>query len=44
MKIQCDGRQQYQLDAVNMILDLFGGQPLAQGSSRSASELIPASS
>lgn len=31
MKIQFDGQQQYQLDAVNAVLDLFDGQPLAQG-------------
>ncbi|WP_119066368.1 DEAD/DEAH box helicase family protein [Rubrobacter indicoceani] len=31
MKIQFDGQQQYQLDAVNSILDLFDGQPLARG-------------
>jgi type III restriction enzyme len=31
MKIQFDGQQQYQLDAVNAIADLFDGQPLANG-------------
>ena len=31
MKIQFDSRQQYQIDAVNAALDLFDGQPLAQG-------------
>lgn len=29
MKIQFDEQQQYQLDAVNAVLDLFDGQPLA---------------
>ncbi len=31
MKIRFDGQQQYQIDAVNAVLDLFDGQPLAQG-------------
>ena len=31
MKIQFDGQQQYQLDAVKAIADLFDGQPLANG-------------
>ena len=31
MKIQFDSQQQYQLDAVNAIADLFDGQPLANG-------------
>jgi hypothetical protein len=31
LKIQFDGQQQYQVDAVNAVLDLFDGQPLAQG-------------
>lgn len=31
MKIQFDSQQQYQLDAVNAVLDIFDGQPLAQG-------------
>jgi type III restriction enzyme len=30
MKIQFDGHQEYQLDAINSTLDLFEGQPLAQ--------------
>lgn len=29
LKIQFDEQQQYQLDAVNAVLDLFDGQPLA---------------
>jgi len=28
MKIQFDPKQQYQLDAVNAVVDLFDGQPL----------------
>ncbi len=31
MKIRFDGNQAYQLDAVNAVLDLFDGQPLAAG-------------
>ena len=31
MKIQFDGGQQYQLDALNAVLDVFEGQPLASG-------------
>ena len=31
MKIQFDGQQQYQLDAVNAVVDVFDGQPLAGG-------------
>ncbi len=31
MKIQFDSQQQYQVDAVNAVLDVFDGQPLAQG-------------
>ncbi len=31
MKIQFDGQQQYQLDAVNAVIDVFDGQPLAGG-------------
>jgi type III restriction enzyme len=31
MKIQFDSQQQYQIDAVNAVLDVFDGQPLAQG-------------
>lgn len=31
MKIQFDSQQQYQLDAVNAVVDVFDGQPLAQG-------------
>lgn len=31
MKIQFDSQQQYQLDAVNAVVDLFDGQPLAGG-------------
>ncbi len=30
MKIQFDPKQQYQLDAVNAVVELFDGQPLAQ--------------
>ncbi|MEA2173153.1 MAG: type restriction enzyme [Blastocatellia bacterium] len=30
MKIQFDGHQEYQIDAINSTLDLFEGQPLAQ--------------
>jgi type III restriction enzyme len=30
MKIQFDGHQEYQLEAINAALDLFEGQPLAQ--------------
>lgn len=30
MKIQFDSQQQYQIDAVNAVLDVFDGQPLAQ--------------
>lgn len=31
MKIQFDGQQQYQLDAVSAVVDVFDGQPLAGG-------------
>ena len=31
MKIQFDSQQQYQLDAVNTVVDVFDGQPLAGG-------------
>lgn len=31
MKIKFDSRQQYQIDAVNAIVDIFDGQPLNQG-------------
>ena len=31
MKIKFDARQQYQIDAVNSIVDIFDGQPLHQG-------------
>jgi type III restriction enzyme len=31
LKIQFDSQQQYQIDAVNSVLDIFDGQPLAQG-------------
>jgi type III restriction enzyme len=31
LKIQFDYQQQYQIDAVNSVLDIFDGQPLAQG-------------
>ena len=31
MKIQFDSQQQYQLDAVNAVVDVFDGQPLAGG-------------
>ena len=30
MKIQFDAQQQYQLDAVAAVVDLFDGQPLQQ--------------
>jgi type III restriction enzyme len=30
MKIQFDGQQEYQLEAVNSVVDLFDGQPLAR--------------
>lgn len=30
MKIKFDGKQQYQLDAINSVVDVFEGQPLAQ--------------
>lgn len=31
MKLQFDSQQQYQLDAIQAVADLFDGQPLAQG-------------
>ena len=31
MKIQFDGNQQYQLDAIQAAVEMFDGQPLAQG-------------
>ena len=31
MKIRFDENQQYQLDAINAVVDLFEGQPLAAG-------------
>lgn len=31
MKIQFDAQQQYQIDAVNAVVDVFEGQPLARG-------------
>lgn len=31
MKLQFDSQQQYQLDAISAVADLFDGQPLAQG-------------
>jgi len=31
MKIQFDSQQQYQLDAINAVVDVFDGQPLAGG-------------
>lgn len=31
MKIQFDGNQDYQLDAIQAVIDVFDGQPLAQG-------------
>lgn len=31
MKIQFDGQQQYQLDAVSAVVDVFDDQPLAGG-------------
>ena len=31
MKIQFDSNQQYQLDAIQAVVDVFDGQPLAQG-------------
>ena len=31
MKIQFDSNQDYQLDAIRAVVDLFDGQPLAQG-------------
>jgi type III restriction enzyme len=31
MKIQFDSQQQYQLDAVKAVVDVFDGQPLAEG-------------
>jgi len=31
MKIKFESNQQYQLDAVNAVIDIFTGQPLAQG-------------
>jgi type III restriction enzyme len=31
LKIQFDSQQQYQVEAVNAVLDVFDGQPLAQG-------------
>jgi restriction endonuclease len=30
MKIQFDAQQQYQLDAVSAVVDIFDGQPLEQ--------------
>ncbi|MGH9335846.1 MAG: hypothetical protein ACRD21_19095 [Vicinamibacteria bacterium] len=31
MKIQFDGNQDYQLDAIRAVVDVFDGQPLAVG-------------
>jgi len=31
MKIQFDSNQQYQLDAIQAMVEIFDGQPLAQG-------------
>jgi type III restriction enzyme len=31
MKIQFDSNQQYQLDAIQAMVDIFDGQPSAQG-------------
>ena len=31
MKIQFESNQQFQLDAIQAVLDVFDGQPLAQG-------------
>lgn len=31
MKIQFDSNQQYQLDAIQAVVEIFDGQPLAQG-------------
>lgn len=31
MKLQFDGTQQYQIDAVKSVIDVFEGQPLSQG-------------
>lgn len=31
MKIQFDSNQDYQLDAIKAVVDVFDGQPLAQG-------------
>ncbi|MDO8723861.1 MAG: hypothetical protein Q7J31_16790, partial [Syntrophales bacterium] len=31
MKLQFDAQQQFQIDAVNAVVDIFDGQPLHQG-------------
>lgn len=35
MKIKFDGNQDFQIDAIRSVVDVFDGQPLARGISRS---------
>jgi type III restriction enzyme len=41
MKIKFDQNQDYQLDAINAVLDVFEGQPLAQGEQEISFEAAP---